>query len=197
MRPKATASILVALTILSPVFNQPAQGKSKQSSNQNVSASPAVDTNIQSANKNKFPGVGSIDDWKTSLPEYQAGLQEMKQHRWDRAIAHFRATLALYEYQPAAWLEIGRCIEKKDGLVSEAEEAYRQCLKLDSQYWRGWKHLGNVLYMQKKYDEARQSVSNALDLSPPQLDKEELRKMIQTINSGIKDADTQGRNTGN
>jgi tetratricopeptide (TPR) repeat protein len=193
MRTKATASILVALTLLIPLFNQAAEAKSKKSGNQNVSAS---NKNSQSASKNKFPGVGSYDDWKASLPEYQAGLDKMKEHSWDEAIAHFRATLALYQYQPAAWLEIGRCTEKKGGLVSEAEAAYRQSLKLDSQYWRAWKHLSNVLYMQKKFDEARQSVSNAMNLNPPPADREAMGKMIQMIDSGMKDADTKGLNLG-
>jgi tetratricopeptide (TPR) repeat protein len=196
MRMKATASILVALIVSTPVFNQSVLAKSKQASNQNASGPNRADGNNKTASKNKFPGVGSIDDWKASVPEYQAGLEKMKLHRWDEAIAHFRATLALYAYQPAAWLEIGRCTEKKDGLLSEAEAAYRQCLKLDSQYWRGWKHLGNVLYMQKKYDEARQSVSNAMELHPPAQEKTEIRKMIQMIDSGMKDADTNGLNTG-
>ncbi len=147
-------------------------------------------------NTNKFPGVGSFDSWKTSVPEFRSGLDKMRAHRWDEAIAHFRASIALYEYQPQAWLHEGQCIERKGGLLSDAEQAYRHCLKLDNQSWNGWKCLGNVLYMEKKYDESRQSISNAMNLSAPPKQKEKMRKMIQMMDAAQSNANTQQMNTG-
>ena len=143
----------------------------------------------------KFPGVGSIDSWKTSVPEFRVGMEKMRAHRWDEAIEHFRASIALYEYQPRAWLEIGKATEAKGGLVEDAEKSYRQCLKLDNQSWAGWKNLGNVLYIQKRYPEAREAVSNALQLRPPAKASQQLEKMVQMLDSASRDSDTGERNT--
>lgn len=139
--------------------------------------------------QNKFPGTGSFEAWKTSVPEYQAGLRSMRNKRWDDAIGHFKASLALYEFQPKCWLEIGRAMEARDGDPHEAENAYRQALKLDSSNWRAWKRLGNVLLVQKKYSAAREAVSNAIALNPPQQARNELDKMIQAIEAGEKSGD--------
>lgn len=146
-------------------------------------------------NLNKFPGVGSIDAWKTSVPEFREGMNKMREHSWDDAIAHFRASIALYEYQPHAWLQIGKAIEAKSGLIADAEKAYRHCVRLDNQSWQGWKALANVLYMQKRYDEAREAVSNALDLNAPQNAKVQMRKIVQMIDSAQRDSNTQSQNT--
>ncbi len=143
----------------------------------------------------KFPGVGSIDSWKTSVPEFRVGMEKMRAHRWDEAIEHFRASIALYEYQPRAWLEIGKATEAKGGLVEDAEKSYRQCLKLDNQSWAGWKNLGNVLYMQKRYPEAREAVSSALQLRPPAKATQQLEKMVQMLDAASRNADTGERNT--
>lgn len=143
----------------------------------------------------KFPGVGSIDAWKTSVPEFRSGMEQMKERRWDDAIAHFRASIALYEYQPKAFLEIGKAIEAKGGLVTDAEKAFRQCVKLNNQSWAGWKGLANNLFVQKRYDEAREAVSNALNLNPPPKARQQMDKMVQMIDGGQKDSNTTGQNT--
>lgn len=139
---------------------------------------------------NQFPGVGSYESWKASEPEIQAGTAMMKDHKWDEAIAHFRAALALYEFQPHAWLEIGKAIEKKDGNIQEAETAYRQSLKLNSQSWQAWHRLANILYIQKRYAEAREAVSNALNLNPPAEARTNMGKLVVMIDSGQRDANT-------
>lgn len=143
----------------------------------------------------KFPGTGSIDAWKESVPEYRSGLLKMKEHKWDEAIAHFKASIALYEFQPRAWLQIGRATEAKDGLVADAEQAYRRSLKLNSQNWNAWKCLANNLYVQKRFSEAREAAANGVQLSPPPRGRQELDKMIQVIDSGQKDANTESQNS--
>lgn len=144
----------------------------------------------------KFPGVGSVDAWKTSVPEFRSGMEQMKAHKWDDAIAHFRASITLYNYQPKAYLEIGKAIEAKDGLVTDAEKAYRQCVKLNNQSWAGWKGLANNLFVQKRYEEAREAVSNALNLNPPAKAREHMDKLVQMIDSGQRDSNVSGQNTG-
>ncbi len=144
-------------------------------------------------NLSKFPGEGSIDAWKESVPEFRAGMDKMKAQRWDEAIAHFKASLALYQFQPRAHLEIGRAIEAKGGLVKDAEESYRNCVRLNSQSWAGWKGLANVLIEQKRYLEAREAVSNGLSLNPPARARQQMDRMVQMINSSEKDANTTGQ----
>lgn len=142
----------------------------------------------------KFPGTGSIDAWKQSVPEFRSGMLKMKEHKWDEAIAAFRASIALYEFQPKAWLQIGRATEAKDGLVLDAEKAFRRSLQLDSQSWAAWKCLSNNLYLQKRFPEAREAAANGIQLGPPQRGRQELDKIIQSINSAQKDSNTLMQN---
>lgn len=154
-----------------------------------VDAKPQPLTEEQERVQNKFPGVGSFEAWKTSVPEYQAGLRSMRNRRWDDAIGHFKASLNLYSYQAKAWIEIGRALEARDGDPHEAENAYREALKVDSANWRAWKRLGNVLLIQKQYPAAREAVSNAIALNPPPQARAELDKLIQGIEAGQKSGD--------
>lgn len=208
MRFVAISMSLLALTILSPLICEPAmaqegrnaekrrggggagakQGNAKRSADEEDLEAPV--------DMSKFPGVGSIDSWKTSVPEFRVGMEKMKAHRWDEAIQHFRASIALYEYQPRAFLEIGKATEAKGGLIEDAERSYRQCVKLNNQSWNGWKCLANVLYMQKRYPEAREAVSNALNLNPPAKARQQMDKIVQMIDSGQRDANTESQNTG-
>ena len=146
-------------------------------------------------NMSKFPGVGSIDAWKTSVPEFRAGMTKMRQHSWDEAISHFQASIALYEYQPHAWYQIGRATEAKNGLVADAEKDFRKSVTLDNQYWPGWKALANNLFVQKRYDEAREAVSNALNLDAPQAAKGQMRKIVEMIDSAQRNSNTESQNT--
>jgi tetratricopeptide (TPR) repeat protein len=134
--------------------------------------------------ENEFPGIGSIEAWKSSRPEFANGLAFMRSKQWDQAIARFRAALALYPSDYRCYLEIGRAIEEKGGSVDDAEDAYRSALRLNSQSWRAWKRLANILFIKKKYGDAREAVSNAIQLNPPPRERAELEGMIQSINSG-------------
>lgn len=142
----------------------------------------------------KFPGVGSIDAWRTSRPETQAGYACMKNKRWDDAIRHFKATLDLYEYQPRVWIQMGRAIEERGGDLSEVEKCYRKSLKLDAENWHGWKCLANVLYVQKRYGESREALASALQLKVPPKELGPLQKMVERVDSAAKNADTKDIN---
>lgn len=135
-----------------------------------------------------FPGMGSIDAWRSSRPEYRQGMQFMKQSKWDQAIARFRAALALYPDDFRCHLEIGRAIEAKGGAADDAEAAYRSALRINSQSWRAWKGLANIYFSEKKYASAREAVDNARQLSPPAKAQEELNSMVKMIDSALKEA---------
>lgn len=202
MRISVLTALILACSIVSPcvsnqVFAQGSGKKSEKRKNKEAAGKGnAGEEDLEApVDMSKFPGVGSIDSWKTSVPEFREGMNKMKEHSWDEAIAHFRASIALYEYQPRAWLEIGKAIEAKNGLVEDAEKAFRQCVKLNNQSWNGWKCLGNNLYVQKRYGEAREAVSNSLQLNPPAKAKQQLEKMVQMLDSAQRNANTEGQNT--
>lgn len=133
---------------------------------------------------NGFPGMGSIEAWRGSRPDFEAGVRSMKARKWDDAVQHFKASLAMYPYQPKAWIEIGRANEERDGAVEEAEKDYREALKLDTSNWHAWKRLANVLLIQKRYNEAREAASSAIELNPPAQARAELDNMIKAIEAG-------------
>lgn len=135
----------------------------------------------------EFPGVGSIEAWRGSRVDWRAGMESMKAHKWDDAVLHFKASLAMYSYQPKAWIEIGRANEERDGNVEEAEKAYREAIKIDTNSWQAWKRLANVLLMQKKYTEARQAAASAVQLNPPPEARKQLDQIIQQAGAGQGD----------
>jgi Flp pilus assembly protein TadD len=143
----------------------------------------------------KFPGVGSYDNWKASLPLFQQGQQAMKQHQWDQAIAAFKASLDQYPYQWHAHFLIGRAIERKGGRKEDAEAAYRQSIKLEQNNWRPWKALANVLYVEKRYGQAREALTDAMELRPPQNVHDNMAKLLEAIDSAEHNADTLPENT--
>lgn len=142
----------------------------------------------------KFPGVGSIEAWRTARPEAQAGNAAMKARRWDEAIRHFKAALDLYEYQPRVWTQMGRAIEERGGDLAEAERCYRKSLKLNAENWHAWKCLANVLYVQKRYGESREALASALQLKVPPKELGKLQEMVKRVESASKNADTQDLN---
>lgn len=201
MRIFVIAASLALLCASGPLLNNSVQAESsgkkgKKSANKKNNEKRQTEEDVDAPiNMSKFPGVGSIDAWKTSVPEFRSGMSKMKEKQWDEAIAHFRASLALYEYQPHAWYQIGRATEAKNGLIADAEKAFRKSVSLDNQYWQGWKALANNLYVQKRYDEAREAVSNSLNLDAPPAAKGQMRKIVEMIDSAQRNSNTQSQNT--
>ncbi|MBY0550760.1 MAG: tetratricopeptide repeat protein [Candidatus Obscuribacterales bacterium] len=157
---------------------------------------PVDESEAETGPRSKFPGMGSIDAWRSSLPELRAGNRCMKEKQWDEAIAHYKASVDLYEYQPRCWLQMGRALQRKGADVADQEKCFRKALKLDQTNWHSWKELANILYMTKRYGEARESLASAIQLNPPPQGKQELERMIKDVDSAQRGADTSGRNTG-
>lgn len=158
-------------------------------------AEPGDESEQEAGPRSKFPGVGSIDAWRSSLPELRAGNRCMKEKQWDEAIAHYKAAFDLYEYQPHGWLQMGRALQRKGANVEDQEKCFRKALKLDQTNWHAWKELANILYETKRYGEARESLASAIQLNPPPQGKQELERMIKDVDSAERNADTAGRNT--
>jgi Flp pilus assembly protein TadD len=143
----------------------------------------------------KFPGVGSFDNWKASLPLFQQGQEAMKQHQWDQAIAAFKASLDQYPYQWRAHFLLGRATERKGGRMEDAEAAYRESIKLEQNNWRPWKALANVLYVEKRYGQAREALTDAMELHAPKNAHDSMAKLLEAIDAAQHNADTQPENT--
>lgn len=158
-------------------------------------AEPGDESEQEAGPRSKFPGVGSIDAWRSSLPELRAGNRCMKEKQWDEAIAHYKAAIDLYEYQPRGWLQMGRALQRKGANVDDQEKCFRKALKLDQTNWHAWKELANILYETKRYEEARESLASAIQLNPPPQGKQELERMIKDVDSAERNSDTAGRNT--
>lgn len=157
-----------------------------------LTGTPALSQGKQ-VDKPTFSGIGRMEDWKASLPEFRAGQNSMRQKSWDDALNHFRASLDLYKYQPKVWIEIGRAIEAKNGNITEAEIAYKNATKLDTSNWHAWKRLANVLLIQKKFREAREAAASALSLNPPPKERAEVDRLIQSIDAGLGAQDDSAR----
>lgn len=141
-----------------------------------------------------FPGVGSIEQWQASKPEYIAGLASMKVKQYQRAIEHFDAALALYSFDYKYYYHLGRALEAGGGKMEDAETAYRKALSLRSSDWKAWHRLSSVLYVQKKYSEARDALGSALQLDVPAKERVKLETELKTITSmmnGGRDLDVQ------
>lgn len=133
--------------------------------------------------KDTFPGVGSIEQWQSSKPEYQAAMADMKVKQYQRAIEHFNAAIALYPYDHKYFYHLGRAIEASGGKMEDAEANYRKALSLKSSDWKSWHRLSSVLYVQKKYSEARDALGSALQLDVPANERLKLETELKTVTS--------------
>lgn len=142
----------------------------------------------------EFPGVGTVEAWQSSQPEYEAGLYNFKIKQYQKAIEHFNAAIALYPFDHRYFYQLGRSIEFSGGKLEDAEAAYRKALSLRSSDWKSWHRLSSVLYVQKKYSEARDALGSALQLDVPPNDRAHLENQLKTITSmmsGGRDLDVQ------
>jgi|GEM_PF-5205117 len=134
-------------------------------------------------NTGSFPGLGSIEQWQSSKPEFDAGIALMKTKQYQQAIEHFNAAITLYPYDHKYFFHLGRAIEASGGKMEDAEAAYRKALSLRSSDWKAWHRLSSVLYVQKKYSEARDALGSALQLDVPPNEKRKLETELKTITS--------------
>ncbi len=142
----------------------------------------------------RFPGVGSIEQWQSSQPEFIVGMANMKAKQYQKAIEHLNAAIALYHYEHKYYFHLGRAIEASGGKLEDAEAAYRHALSLKSSDWKAWHRLSSVLYVQRKYSEARDAVGSAIQLDVPPKDRLKLETELKTITSmmnGGRDLDVQ------
>ncbi|MCU1384606.1 MAG: hypothetical protein JWL71_3303 [Acidobacteria bacterium] len=83
----------------------------------------------------------------------------------ERAIDHFRTSLALKPESAAARYNLGTALTVARRL-DEAATQYREALRIEPAYANAHNNLGNVFLAQKKYDEAIQEFAEVVRLQP-------------------------------
>jgi tetratricopeptide (TPR) repeat protein len=105
----------------------------------------------------KHPGdVGLHDD---------VALLYLELGKSDRAIAHFKASLALKPASAVAHYNLGTALTVARRL-DEAAAEYREALRIDPSYANAHNNLGNVLLSQKQYDAAIREFAEVVRLQP-------------------------------
>jgi Tfp pilus assembly protein PilF len=142
----------------------------------------------------KFTGLGRKQDFDKAIPEERHAWEAMRNKQPKVAVDHFKAAIAAYPNVPRAFLGMGIAYERLNEL-DKAQAAYRDAIKCDTSAWAPWKRLGNLLYQQEKFAEAREAFGNALALHPPQQAAAQLETMIQAVEAAKRNghADVVGR----
>jgi tetratricopeptide (TPR) repeat protein len=121
-----------------------------------------------------------MEDFQAAIPHEKQGWEALHSKQPQEAIEHFKAALAKYPNLPHAYMGLGLANERLNKL-DDAQSAYRSAIKCDTNNWRPWKRLANLLYQQNKFTESRDALANALALHPPAQAKQQMDQMIQAV----------------
>jgi Flp pilus assembly protein TadD len=100
-----------------------------------------------------------------------AGLRDtvamlyLELNRADRAVEHFRRTLALHPDSAVAHYNVGTALTLARRL-DEAAREYEEAIRLDPKYARAHNNLGNVRLAQQEFDAAIREFANVTRLQP-------------------------------
>ncbi|HEY9793410.1 MAG TPA: tetratricopeptide repeat protein [Candidatus Obscuribacterales bacterium] len=151
----------------------------------------------------KFNGIGRQQDFQAAIPHERKGWEALHNKQPKEAIEHFKAALAAYPNLFHAYMGLGIASERLNQL-DDAQTAYRSAIKCDTNNWRPWKRLANLLYQQNKFTESRDALANAMALHPPAPAKRQMDQMIQAVEAakrnghadsvGIKDTGEESDN---
>ena len=106
---------------------------------------------------------GKKDEGREILKKYRelAGLQDR--------INHYQSVTMLPETDFRNYFELGEVLFKQHRL-DEALEAFKQCVFLDSTYWRGYLRAGMVELQKKNLPGAKENLEKAYTIAPTEFD---------------------------
>ncbi|MEM9446023.1 MAG: tetratricopeptide repeat protein [Verrucomicrobiota bacterium] len=78
------------------------------------------------------------------------------------------------------------------GELEKAAEYYRQCVKIDAQFFDGWHALGMVLMKSKQYEEAIEAGKKAIEIRPNDQMAYTSLSLAYVRNGQIKEAEDMG-----
>lgn len=120
-----------------------------------------------------FPGKGSYEDYKRAW----RFLEEARTFSFNdpRRVKLISRAIQIYPYDAGSYYDLGNSLDEL-GQLKEAEQAYRQAIKMAPNVYEFWSNLGICLKKQKQFDEALASYAKAIEIDP--------RKTIAPFNAG-------------
>lgn len=136
----------------------------------------------------EFPGLGTRQAWQKSNSSFLDGTRFGEAGKFDQAIEKLQGAIAVYEFDPRYFYNLGMCFEGRDkaGDMSRAEIAYRRATQLNPDNWKYWNGLANPLFRQRKYSEAKSALLEALDKGAPS-------DAVPVIKESLKDIEQAAR----
>ena len=117
----------------------------------------------------KIPGLTasatSSQAPKDARKAYEKGLDAVKKDKPDQAEQEFRKAVQIYPRHAAAWLELGKVLERRDH-YPEAREAYASALAADSKYVYPYQQLYQIALREQNWKELVDRTDQLLHLDP-------------------------------
>lgn len=102
---------------------------------------------------------------KDARKAYEKGLDAVKKDKPDQAEQEFRKAVQIYPRHAAAWLELGKALERRDH-YPEAREAYASALAADSKYVYPYQQLYQIALREQNWKELVDRTDQLLHLDP-------------------------------
>ena len=117
--------------------------------------------NIQGLTASATSGQAPRDARKA----YEKGLDALKKNKPDQADQEFRKAVELYPRYAAAWLELGKSMERREQ-YPEARQAYASALAADSKYVYPYQQLYQLALREQNWKDLADKTEQLLHLDP-------------------------------
>jgi tetratricopeptide (TPR) repeat protein len=134
----------------------------------NSAPEPELKIKIVQATPGDFFKTSDIPDSVRDLANLLTVQQPRRPYEAQTGVSSEKGAALIVEPQNAsAWVQRGDALQKEPARLHEAEQAYREALKLNPQHPEAWAGLGQLLHEHlARYDEAEQAYRKAVELRP-------------------------------
>jgi len=102
---------------------------------------------------------------KDARKAYEKGLEAVKKNKPDQAEQEFRKAVGIYPRHAAAWLELGKALERRDH-KAEAREAYASALAADPKFVYPYQQLYQMALQEQNWQALIDNTDQLLRLDP-------------------------------
>ncbi|HSP67964.1 MAG TPA: tetratricopeptide repeat protein [Bryobacteraceae bacterium] len=102
---------------------------------------------------------------KDARKSYEKGLEAVKKNKPDQAEQEFRKAVGIYPRYAAAWLELGKALERREH-KTEAREAYANALAADGKFVYPYQQLYQMALQEQNWKELVENTDQLLRLDP-------------------------------
>jgi len=102
---------------------------------------------------------------KDARKAYEKGLEAVKKNKPDQAEQEFRKAVGIYPRHAAAWLELGKALERRDH-KAEAREAYASALAADPKFVYPYQQLYQMALQEQNWKSLIDHTDQLLRLDP-------------------------------